>query len=130
MRTLFPAQLVITRQIVWNGNANAEEHNLTALLQLTQLESLKFLNAPQDIVHLFLDKFRPICVVYGQVRRRPRHPVAVHSLGLGAAHSLGLGYGSFGAGNLGYDLGGYAALSELPNLTLALLLLLTGNCKF
>ncbi|CAB3388190.1 Hypothetical predicted protein [Cloeon dipterum] len=59
-----------TRQIVWNGNANAEEHNLTALLQLTHLESLQFLNAPQDIVQLFLDEFRPnlrpICVVYGQ----------------------------------------------------------------
>ncbi|CAB3367785.1 Hypothetical predicted protein [Cloeon dipterum] len=39
--------------------ADTKEQNLTALLQLTHLESLELINLPQDILHLFVVKFGP-----------------------------------------------------------------------
>ncbi|XP_065348973.1 uncharacterized protein LOC135945299 [Cloeon dipterum] len=42
-----------------DADADAEEQNLTALMQLTHLESLEVINLPQDILHLFVEKFGP-----------------------------------------------------------------------
>ncbi|CAB3376069.1 Hypothetical predicted protein [Cloeon dipterum] len=55
------AYLLITHlRIFWKHHANdAEEKNLTALLQLIHLESLEFIDVPQNILHLFVKKFGP-----------------------------------------------------------------------
>ncbi|CAB3376068.1 Hypothetical predicted protein [Cloeon dipterum] len=49
--------LITHLKILWRPNVNAEEYNLTALLQLTHLENLEFSNVPKDIFHLFVEKF-------------------------------------------------------------------------
>ncbi|CAB3376042.1 Hypothetical predicted protein [Cloeon dipterum] len=51
--------LITHLRILWMSYVDAEEHNLTALLQLTHLESLEFINVPQYILHLFVEKFGP-----------------------------------------------------------------------
>ncbi|CAB3376037.1 Hypothetical predicted protein [Cloeon dipterum] len=49
--------LITHLKILWRPNVNAEEKNLSALLQLTHLESLEFFDVPKDIIHLFVEKF-------------------------------------------------------------------------
>ncbi|CAB3384138.1 Hypothetical predicted protein [Cloeon dipterum] len=46
-------------KILWKPDADAKEKNLTALLELTHLESLELFDVPKDILHNFVEKFGP-----------------------------------------------------------------------
>ncbi|CAB3384137.1 Hypothetical predicted protein [Cloeon dipterum] len=49
--------LITHLRISWISHADIEEKDLTALLQLTHLESLELFDVPKDILHLFVDQF-------------------------------------------------------------------------